>query len=68
MIAQRIAKYVEEKGIKQKAIAAAIGISPQAMSETLAGRRTLSADEYRDICLFLEVPFSKFLDEGDVAA
>ena len=62
MVSQRIAKYVEEKGIKQKAIATAIGISPQAMSETLAGRRTLSADEYRDICLFLEVPFSKFLE------
>lgn len=63
MVALRIAKYVEEKGIKQKVIALAIGISPQAMSETLAGKRTLSADEYRDICVFLEVPYSKFLDE-----
>ena len=65
MIARNIAKYVEEKGVKQKVIAAAIGISPQAMSETLAGRRTLSADEYRDICLFLEVPFGKFFDEAN---
>ncbi|MBQ9000222.1 MAG: helix-turn-helix transcriptional regulator [Eggerthellaceae bacterium] len=68
MVALRIAKYVEEKGIKQKAIAAAIGISPQAMSETLAGRRTLSADEYRDICIFLEVPYSKFLEDLDAVA
>ena len=29
---------------------------------------TLSADEYRDICLFLEVPYGKFFDDGEVAA
>ena len=68
MVALQIAKYVEEKGIKQKAIATAIKVSPQAMSETLAGKRTLSADEYRDICDFLEVPYGRFFEEsGSVA-
>ena len=64
MVAQALAKYVDDKGIKQKAIASAIGISPQAMSETLAGKRMLSADEYRDICRFLEVPYEKFMADS----
>lgn len=62
MIAERIAEYISEKGIRQKAIADAIGIAPQSMSETLKGNRTLTADEYADICKFLEVPYSKFID------
>lgn len=61
MVVERLAQYIAEKGIKQNAIARAIGISPQAMSETLSGRRTLTADEYRDICLFLEIPFERFM-------
>jgi len=63
MIADNIARYVEQKGIKQSVLAGAIGIKPQSMSKTLMGERTLSADEYRDICLFLEVPFDKFMNE-----
>lgn len=63
MVADNIARYVELKGIKQNVLASAIGIKPQSMSKTLMGERTLSADEYRDICLFLEVPFDKFMSE-----
>ena len=61
-VALRIADYIEKKGVKQVAIAKAIGITPQAMSETLLGRRTLTADEYGDICAFLNVPYSLFFD------
>jgi len=61
-VALRIAEYVSEKGIKQKTIASAINMTPQAMSETLAGKRTLTADEYGDICAFLEVPYGRFFD------
>lgn len=62
MIAEKIAEYVSAKGIKQKTLADAVGISPVSMSETLRGNRTLTADEYADICKFLEVPYSKFID------
>ena len=65
MVAERIAKYVSKLGIKQVAIADAIGMSKQAMSETLLGNRTLTADEYGDICKFLEVPYDKFFLEED---
>lgn len=62
MIAKKIAEYIATKGIKQKALADAVGISPVSMSETLRGNRTLTADEYVIICRFLEVPYSKFID------
>ncbi len=64
MIAERIAEYMAEKGIQQKKLAAACGMAPQSMSQTLKGERTLTAEEYRQICLFLEVPYSRFMDEG----
>lgn len=60
--AVKIAEYISEKGIKQKAIADSLGMHPQAMSETLAGKRTLTADEYGRICAFLEVPYDKFFN------
>ena len=60
MIAERVKEYVNEKGIKQVAIANAIGISKVAMSETLNGNRTMTAEEYVRICDFLEVPYGKF--------
>lgn len=60
MVVEQLAQYVSNKGIKQRVLADAIGMTPQAMSETLAGRRTLTADEYGDICEFLEVPYERF--------
>ena len=62
MIAEKIAEYVVSKGIKQKSIAEAVGMSTVAISETLRGNRTLTAEEYVSICNFLEVPYSKFVD------
>lgn len=62
MIAERIKDYVEEKGIKQIAIANATGMSKVAVSETLNGNRTLTAEELSRICRFLEVPCERFFD------
>ncbi len=63
MIADRIKEYVNEKGIKQTAIASATGMSKAAVSETLNGNRTLTAEEFVGICNFLEVPCSKFMEK-----
>ena len=62
MIAERIKDYLTEKGIKQIAIANATGMSQQAVSETLNGNRTLTAEEFSRICGFLEVPCERFFD------
>jgi transcriptional regulator with XRE-family HTH domain len=64
MVVDEIAEYVKAKGIKQSVIAEAIGITPQAMSDTLRGERALKAEEFVDICAFLEVPMSKFVNRN----
>ena len=61
MIAENIADYISEKGIKQSAIANDLGIKQQTMSDIINGNRNLKADEYIDICDFLEVPYDKFV-------
>lgn len=61
VIAARIKAYVDGKGIKQTAIASATGMSKVAVSETLNGNRTLTAEEFVRICRFLEVPCEKFI-------
>ena len=61
VIATRIKAYVDGKGIKQSAIASATGMSKSAVSETLNGNRTLTAEEFVRICRFLEVPCEKFI-------
>ena len=60
LIAERIKAYVDEKGIKQVAIAAAADMSPVALSATLNGNRTLTAEEFAKICKFLDVPCERF--------
>ena len=68
MIAEQIRRYVEEKGIKQVAIANATGMSKAAVSETLNGNRTLTAEEMKRICTFLEVPCERFFEDSGAVA
>lgn len=46
MIKQEIAKYIEEKGIKQVFISQKIGIPPQSVGLILRGERNLDVEEY----------------------
>lgn len=64
MVANNIAEYIREKGIKQSAIAEYLGIKQQTMSDIINGNRNLKADEYIDICDFLEVPYDKFVSKS----
>jgi plasmid maintenance system antidote protein VapI len=61
MVYKNISEYIKVKGIKQRAIADCIHVSPHTMCDILAGRRKLSVDEYADICRFLEVPYDRFI-------
>ena len=63
MIYQRIAEYLEEKGIKQITIAEKVGMSKVAMSEALRGNRKIEVEEYAAICEALELPPEKFINE-----
>ncbi len=53
MLHERIDAAIKASGIKQKAIAAKLGVSEQALSALLAGRRKIGADEFFRLCVVL---------------
>jgi transcriptional regulator with XRE-family HTH domain len=61
VITEKIALYLDEHGIKQRAVAEYIGVSPSTMTSIISGKRRLSAEEYIGICDFLQVPYSTFV-------
>lgn len=57
-----INNYLLENGIKKNHIAERTGITTNALSLALNGKRKLLADEYIRICDALEVPYDYFVD------
>jgi transcriptional regulator with XRE-family HTH domain len=55
MVYERINAAVSKSGIKQKVIAERIGVSEQALSAMLSGRRKISVDEFFGLCIVLNV-------------
>lgn len=60
MIAEEIAEYVKERGIKQSFLCERTGLSKHCISQALNGKRKLSVDEYASICTALDVSFDFF--------
>lgn len=60
MIVESISKYLSDNKIKQKDLAAKIGMSKQTICLTLAGKRKLMVDEYVKICDELKLNYSYF--------
>ncbi len=52
---ERLKKYVEEKGMKQRALAEKTGFSDNQVSQTLNGKRSISADELEVYCNALNI-------------
>ena len=50
MVAKKIKEYLDEKGIKQRAVAEKAGMTDQEISQYLNGRVRLSADKFFLIC------------------
>lgn len=59
--AQRIVKYIKEKGIKQAFISEKIGMNDSTLSAKLKGRIRLTTDDIEIICWALECMPSDFL-------
>lgn len=60
MIVEAISRYLSTNKIKQKDLAAQIGVSKQTICTTLAGKRKLMVDEYVKICDALKLNYSYF--------
>lgn len=53
--------FINERGIKQKAIAEKAGLEESKLCMSLQGKRELKAGEYAGICKVLNVAMTKFV-------
>lgn len=60
MIADEIARYIRENGIKQAFLCERTGLTKHSVSAALHGRRKISVEEYAKICAALNVPYEYF--------
>lgn len=58
---QAFKKYIEDSGMKQKAISEKTGVPETALCLILQGKRKCEIGEYANICTVLNVPMGKFL-------
>lgn len=56
-------RYIEESGMKQGWVAARAGMTQDAMTRTMNGKRRMKADEYVSICRAIGVPLDRFVSE-----
>lgn len=64
MVAEKISKYMRERGIKGTVIAQKAGITQQQMSAILNQKMQLKADVFFRICEALEVPPEMFAPDS----
>lgn len=64
MVRQRIADYLESKGIKQTFICEKTGMTPQALGAALKRERKIDIDEYIAICDALDLPYDYFIKKA----
>lgn len=60
-IGKRIKVYIDDRGIKMRSIAEKAGITIQAFSAMVNGKRRIEVSEYVAICDALDVPFNQFI-------
>lgn len=65
---ERIAEYIKENDISQKKLADRTGMSENALSLSLNGKRKLLADEYIGICDAMCVPYNRFTEQRNQAS
>lgn len=60
MVHEQIKAYLEDKGIKQTAIAPKLGMSKQLFGSKVRGETNFTADEYISLCHALDVTLDFF--------
>jgi len=59
---EKVRAYLEDKGIKQTAIARKTGIPTATFNAIMTGNRTMYAEDLRAICYALQVSPEKFIE------
>lgn len=62
MIINKLADRMNECGVSQGELGRHLGLKKQTMSEIFKGNRTLKADEFIEICKYLEVEPGSFYE------
>lgn len=65
-VASKINDIVKTRGVKITAISKATGISVDALSRSLLGKRKMLAEEFVGICDFLNLDMSAFANDSQV--
>ena len=60
-IGERIKKYSDSKGVKNRFLAEKAGVTASTMSKILNGQREISVIEYYGVCKALDVPMEFFV-------
>lgn len=63
MIAENIRRYIKDNNMNQTAIGRKAGITKQAMSTSLLGKRKFTLEEYVSICNVLKVSTDFFTQD-----
>lgn len=61
-VAEKLGRIIDKKGIKLTAISSETGISVKALSNTFAGKRKMTADEFISISKFVGVSLEEVRD------
>ena len=61
-IYEKVRAYIDDKGLKQVAVAQKAGIPKTTFNAIMNGKRTLYADDFRAICLALNVSPELFIN------
>lgn len=68
LVEAQVKDFVKENKISQKLLAQKSGLTENALSLILNGKRKLTADEYISICDALCVPYERFVPENNQKA
>lgn len=59
---QKVSKYINDNGIKQKFVSEKTGIPENVLSMILNGKRGMTADEFVEIVIALNTDANKFIN------
>lgn len=59
---EKVREYLEQNGLKQKAVAEKAGIPNTTFNAIMNGKRTMYADDLRAVCFALNVKPETFID------
>lgn len=68
LVQRNIVRVIEEKDLKKKAVAKRAGLTGQALSDIIAGRKVIKADMIPQIAAAMDVPITELFKDNQRGA